>query len=278
MVEYLKNPDIWAMIGLGILVVLITRGLLINGLEKLAEATRMRTKTRGQIMGYATSTPELVGTVSTAYHGLLGAGLWNVAASNIINLGLFIAAAVRYRRTKAVIRRKFLDEMGFAFGAIVLPVLLVWKGEWAASPWAALGLFVYFGAYLILDPLFNPAPSEDDDEKEPTDWRLASVGIGLLLLGILGIVFTGNALGTVADRVVNALGIPEMAIGWILGVITSLPELTTFFSVFSKGKRDEDDADDADVQQNLDNLAASNMSNVGLIYPIGIAVFLIFAV
>ena len=275
MLQYLKNPDIWAMMGLGVLIVIITQGFLIKGLEKLAQATRMRAKTRGQILGYATSTPELVGTVSTAYHGLLGAGLWNVAASNIINLGLFIAAAVRYRRTKAVIRRKFLDEMGFAFGAIVLPVLLVWKGDWAASPWTALGLFVYFGAYLILDPLLNPTSTAEESEKPPTDWRMASVGIALLVLGMLGIIFTGNALGTVAERVVTALGISQMAIGWILGVITSLPELTTFFAVFSVGKKD---AGDADVQQNLDNLAASNMSNVGLIYPIGIAVFLIFAI
>ena len=32
---------------------------------------------------------------------------------------------------------------------------------------------------------------------------------------------------------------------------------------------------DESCQQNLDNLAASNMSNVGLIYPIGIIVFLL---
>jgi len=275
MLAYLKNPDIWAMAGLGVLVVIITRFLMIAGLERLAEATSMRTKTRGQILGYATSTPELVGTVSTAYHGLLGAGLWNVAASNIINLSLFAIAAFRYRRARAVARVKFLDEMGFALGAIVLPVLLVWKGEWAASPWAAMGLFVYFALYLILDPLLNPIPKGDDDGKKPTDWRQAGMGIALLVVGILGIVYTGNALGVVADRVVNAMGIPEMAIGWLLGVITSLPELTTFFAVFSVGRKGEDDTD---VQQNLDNLAASNMSNVGLIYPIGIAVFLIFAV
>ena len=275
MLVYLKNPDIWAMVGLGVLVVIITRFLMINGLERLADATSMRSKTRGQILGYATSTPELVGTVSTAYHGLLGAGLWNIAASNIINLFLFGAAALRYRRARAVVRVKFLDEMGFALGAIMLPILLVWKGDWAASPWAAMGLFVYFILYVIMDPLLNPTAESGEDENTPTDWRKAGVGIALLLVGILGIVYTGNALGTVADRVVNALAIPEMAIGWILGVITSLPELTTFFAVFSVGRSGEDDAD---VQQNLDNLAASNMSNVGLIYPIGIAVFLIFAI
>ena len=275
MLTYLTNPDIWSMVGLGVVVVVITRFLMINGLERLADATGMRAKTRGKILGYATSTPELVGTVSTAYHGLLGAGLWNVAASNIINLSLFIAAALRYRRVRAVARRKFLDELGFALGAIIVPVLLVLKGDWAQSPWTAVALFSYFVLYLVLDPLLNADPQDELKEAPPKDLRKAGIGCLLLLLGILGIVYTGNALGSVADRVVNAMGIPEMAIGWILGFITSLPELTTFFAVFSVAKCSEDDTD---VQQNLDNLAASNMSNVGLIYPVGIAVFVIFAV
>ena len=172
-------------------------------------------------------------------------------------------------------RRKFVDEIGFALGAILLPVLLVSKGDWAQSPWTAVGLFAYFLLYLVLDPLLNADPNGEADDAHPKDWRKVGVGLGLFIVGILGIVYTGNALGGVAERVVNALGIPEMAIGWILGLITSLPELTTFFAVFSVGKREDGDTD---VQQNLDNLAASNMSNVGLIYPIGIAVFLIFAV
>ena len=48
-------------------------------------------------------------------------------------------------------------------------------------------------------------------------------------------------------------------------------KLTSFYAVFAASKNSPEDAD---CQQNLDNLAASNMSNVGLIYPIGIIVFI----
>ena len=73
---------------------------------------------------------------------------------------------------------------------------------------------------------------------------------------------------------VNQLGVPQWGVGWILGFITSLPELTTFFAVFSEAKK-RGEKSDASLQANLDNLAASNMSNLGLIFPIGISVYLI---
>ena len=76
----------------------------------------------------------------------------------------------------------------------------------------------------------------------------------------------------VAESIVTQLSVPEWAVGWILGVITSLPEMTSFYAVFALAKGR---ASDESCQQNLDNLAASNLSNVGLIYPIGIIVFLI---
>lgn len=93
-----------------------------------------------------------------------------------------------------------------------------------------------------------------------------------ILLGITGIIVAGNYLGIVAASIVNQMSVPEWAVGWILGVITSLPELTSFYAVFALAKgRSSDES----CQQNLDNLAASNLSNVGLIYPIGIIVFLL---
>jgi len=95
-----------------------------------------------------------------------------------------------------------------------------------------------------------------------------------ILLGIVGIIIVGNFLGDVAKSIVDRpqLNVPEWAVGWILGVITSLPELTSFYAVFALAK---ERGGDESCQQNLDNLAASNMSNVGLIYPIGIIVFLL---
>ena len=262
---------VWLIL-LGIAVVLITRFFLIKGIQLTSDAWRIPRKVQGQIMGYATSAPELVGTVSTAAKGLLGAGLWNVTASNIINLILFMSAALYFGRSKALAKRKFADEIGFALGAIVLPVILVTREQWAKSHWTALILFGFFVTYLILDKKFNPPDPDEKDNDTPKDRSKGPKGILLILLGIGGIIVAGNYLGIVAESIVNQLSVPEWAVGWILGVITSLPELTSFYAVFALAKEREGDES---CQQNLDSLAASNMSNLGLIYPIGIIVFLL---
>ena len=262
---------VWLIL-LGIAVVFITRLLLINGIQLTSDAWKIPRKIQGQIMGYATSAPELVGTVSTAAKGLLGAGLWNVTASNIINLILFMTAALYFGRSKALVKRKFADEIGFALGAIVLPVILVTQEHWAKSKWAALVLFGFFVVYVVLDKVFNrPNPDENDGvaSKDPSK---GPKGIVYILLGIVGIIIAGNYLGIVAESIVTKMSVPEWAVGWILGVITSLPEMTSFYAVFALAK---EQGGDESCQQNLDNLAASNMSNVGLIYPIGIVVYLL---
>lgn len=264
--------DFLWLILLGIGVVIITRFLLIKGIQLTSDAWRIPRKVQGQIMGYATSTPELVGTVSTAAQGLLGAGLWNVTASNIINLILFVATALYFGRFKSLAKRKFADEIGFALGAIVLPVILVTREQWAKSPWAALFLFGFFVGYVVLDKWLNPPNPDEEKDVTPKDPSKGPKGIALILLGIIGIIVAGNFLGIVAESIVTQLGVPEWAVGWILGVITSLPELTSFYAVFALAKGQ---ASDESCQQNLDNLAASNLSNVGLIYPIGIIVFLL---
>ena len=262
---------VWLIL-LGIAVVLITRLLLINGIQLTSDAWKIPRKVQGQIMGYATSAPELVGTVSTAAKGLLGAGLWNVTASNIINLILFMTAALYFGRSKALAKRKFADEIGFALGAIVLPVILVTREHWAKSKWTALVLFGFFVVYVVLDRVFNRPNPDEEEDVAPKDPSKGPKGIVYILLGIAGIIIAGNYLGIVAESIVKQMSVPEWAVGWILGVITSLPELTSFYAVFALAKgRSSDES----CQQNLDNLAASNLSNVGLIYPIGIIVFLL---
>ncbi|HHH11737.1 MAG TPA: hypothetical protein ENK23_06665 [Sorangium sp.] len=145
------------LVGLAITVVLLTR-LVVRGIELHAEAGAMSSKAKGQFLGYATSIPELAGTVGTAGHGLLTAGLWNIASSNVINWALFLLAAVCYRRTGALLKRRFRDEIGFAVVAVAIPLVLSRQRAIAGSPWTALALFGLFVGYVYLDRHLNPNP------------------------------------------------------------------------------------------------------------------------
>lgn len=281
--------DVLYLIILGLGVVVVTRFVLCEGIERLAAATNLSSKTKGQILGYSTSLPELVGTASTAWLGLLGAGLWNIAASNIINLGLFISANIYFKQHRALTEKKFLDEAGFAVGAILIPLVLVFGGGAEQSIWTAVLLFAAFLIYIIADKKLNresgktndgydgdmEGPRESHVVEEVAKTKVIVGAVSMILAGLGLVVLLGNFLGGTAERVVRTMGIPQVGVGWILGVATSLPELTSFFSIYGVAKKKGRLGSHYDTQEALDNLAASNMSNLGLVYPIGIILFIL---
>ena len=63
--------------------------------------------------------------------------------------------------------------------------------------------------------------------------------------------------------------------GWILGFMTSIPELVTFFAVYATAEREGKLPNLSNSQEALDNLTGSNMANVGVFYPVGLAAFLL---
>ena len=63
-------------------------------------------------------------------------------------------------------------------------------------------------------------------------------------------MFLGEATASVVDQ----MGVsPEIA-GWILGVVTSIPELVSFFAIYAASKRAGKSQSLNDTQEALDNL------------------------
>ena len=79
-------------------IVAAVRFLLIPGIGVIGAALKFSAKMRGQMIGYATSVPELTVLVAGALAGVFNAGLWNIAASNIINSVLFLVIVFAFRQ------------------------------------------------------------------------------------------------------------------------------------------------------------------------------------
>jgi Ca2+/Na+ antiporter len=249
------------------------RCLLIYGIEAICRELNLSAKTKGQVIGYATSTPELVVVVASAGLGVFDVGLWNIASSNVINCLLFILAVAAYRQHRDLFSPQFLDEAIFTAVSVALPLTLYGLGMQMNLGSAAvlLGIFVL---YKWLDRVLNVGHPQD---RESTTVRGGFArGLLALGLGIALILIAGYFLGSSARDLVDELKIPPWLVGWILGVITSLPELASFFEVYrlakSRGRLEQLD----DTQSALDALVASNMSNLGIILPTGIIVFYFF--
>jgi Ca2+/Na+ antiporter len=255
-----------------IVIVLITvqKGLC-RGIDNLALALNWSPKTRGQVTGFATSIPEFAALISTALNGVWAAGLWNIASSNIINVVLLITAVCWYRQYRDLWNKHFIDEMLFAGMAVAFPLLLMYFSM-DQSPYTVPILLFFYLVYRLSDRVFNRAHTEPDVEGE--DAGSAKLGLLYIIGSIAIICVAGNFLGTSAEAIVNKMEIPVIFVGWLLGFVTSLPELTTFFKVYSAAKKKGALGGTDDTQEVLDNLTGSNMSNVGIIYPIALLIFL----
>ncbi len=260
------------MVATAAVIILLVRYGLIAGIDRLAAALSWTAKARGRATGLATSAPELVCLVAAGLAGVWDVGLWNIASSNIINVSLMTVAVLRYRQVRQLMNRRFVDEIGFALLAILVPVVLMQASidtHWVLVP----VLFAFFAFYQVVDTRMNPPRPED----KPAEESVGSLPIGfiMVLTTLIGIAVVGFFLGDAAEQVVNELGVPPAAAGWLLGVVTSLPEMVTFFAVYGSARKAGTLGDLEDTQEALDNLAASNMANVGLIYPTGLAVYLL---
>ena len=253
-------------------IILFVKYGLLQGIDHVANAMNWSTKTRGQLTGYATSVPEFVCLVSAGLAGVWEAGLWNIASSNIINAGLMLLALSYYRQFGELFNKRFVDEMVFAALAVVVPLLLMQGGmdtQWYLIP-LLLGFFV---VYQLVDKKVN-RPEKDPEKAQDAVGNLP-FGLILGLTALIAIAVAGMFLGHATADVVQQLGVHPAIAGWILGVVTSIPEMVTFFAVYAASRREGQLHELDDTQEALDNLTGSNMANVGIVYPIGLLAFLL---
>ena len=253
-------------------IILFVKFGLLRGIDNIASAMNWSAKARGQVTGYATSVPEFVCLVSAGLAGVWEAGLWNIASSNIINAGLMLFAVSYYGQFGELFNKRFADEVVFATLAIGVPVVLMGFGmdtQWYLVP-ILLGFFV---VYQVVDKSVN-RPAKDDDTSQDA---VGSLPFGLILglTALIAIAIAGMFLGEATAAVVEQLGMHPAIAGWILGVVTSVPEMVSFFAVYAAAKREGKLQDLNDTQEALDNLTGSNMANVGIVYPIGLLAFLL---
>ena len=253
-------------------IILLVKFGLLRGIDHIAGAMDWSAKARGQVIGYATSVPELVCLVAAGLAGVWEAGLWNIASSNIINGALMFIAVLYYRQFGDLLNKRFLDEVGFAAIAVAAPIALMALGmdtQWVLIP-CLLG---FFGLYRLVDTVVNRPESVGRRTKETVG--SLPLGFTLALGTLIAMVITGIFLGNATSAVVEQLGVHPAIAGWLLGVVTSIPELVSFFNVYASASGKGSLGDIEDTQEALDNLTASNMANVGIVYPIGLLALLL---
>jgi Ca2+/Na+ antiporter len=242
------------------------RFLIVPGIGKTSSALNFSHKVRGQLLGYATSTPELVIVASSAASGVFDVGFWNIASSNIINWLLFLGALFLFQQYRDLRKITFIDEFSFGLFSVILPLALYTFEVQSSVLLCTVLLFVFF-SYKALDSILNRrvAIAERNEKKAGNLFA----GVIRMVSGVLVIVVAGRYLGGIAEDLVVELGVASWLIGWILGLVSSIPEMGGFIEIYRKHKEDRTIDGIDDTQEALDSLVASNMSNLCIILPIG---------
>ena len=220
---------------------------LVRGAVALAFAFRIPAFVVGAVVvGFGTSTPELLVSVQAALGGAPGVAIGNVLGSNTANILLILGLTALFGTIAApwaAVRTDMLWMLGAAL--VTIPALM---GGIVSRLDGAL-LVAALLVYLVMS--LRRGGTEDGTDlpvKDPT-WRAAL----FVLLGLVLLMIGARLLVDSATIFARAFGVSEAVIGLsIVAVGTSLPELAASVASALKGQRD----------MAIGNIVGSNIFNV----------------
>lgn len=220
--------DLLLVLG-GLIALLLGGEALVRGAVALAHRAGLSPLVIGvTLVGFGTSTPELVTSVKAALDGLPGIAVGNVVGSNIANILLILGLSALIAPLSLADAR---GRDGWAMiAATVVCAGLVLTG--VIGLWAGLaliaGLLIYLGIALKTGAV----------EADETAAALTPlVAAGFFVAGLIGIMLGAQALVSGAVAIAAELGVSEAVIGLtIVAVGTSLPELVTSVIAARKGQ------------------------------------------
>lgn len=266
------------------LIVIISKYILVKTLRNLAENLRLNPKTVGNIAGVATSVPELLTIGASSYSGLLSASIYNVLSSNVINLIQYYAAILLNKNQKSLKNKAIKVDLFLVAITIILPIFFILMKSELQVAMVPVLILLYFGFNKINSNAHKLYLKAEDKEIEQIQakenrWergnrrKIAKNVIVLVVTGILLFV-VGNLLGNTLENLCLRFGIPQLIIGIILGFVTSIPELITFFESQKHHAKAQNDM--LGVVEATNNLLTSNMMNLFVIQSIGVIIFATF--
>ena len=221
------------LVAFGLVALLVGGDLLVRGAVGVARRFGVSPLVIGlTLVGFGTSAPELVTSLSAALAGAPAIALGNVVGSNIANILLILALAALIRPVSAQMAGLPREAAWVGGSALGLAVLAV-AGQ--ISFLAGIGLLALLGAYLWGAFRSSAVPAHDVDiptDPLPKAATFLIVGLALTIGGAIALV--DGATG-----IARAYGVPEAVIGLTLVAVgTSLPELATTVMAARQGQSD----------------------------------------
>lgn len=215
--------------------------LLVAGAVDIARRLGVSALMIGLLIGFGTSTPELVTSVSGSLAGAPGVALGNIVGANIANLLLVLGAC-------ALIQPIHVDTRSLRFdGAVVVGAILLFTLLSVAAPLSRpVGIFylgliaLYIGRAIQIErrrPKDHTAPFERGEAAAEVmavaavasrGWRKLALAASQVAGGIVLVIVGAQWLVDAAVDMARGLRVSESVIGLtVVAIGTTLPELVT---------------------------------------------------
>ena len=255
----------------GLVLLLLGGAALVSGASQLAARLGVSPMIVGlTIVGFGTSSPELVINVVGGLQGESGLAFGNVVGSNISNLALVLGAAAFLQKIEiqgTVIRRELPLLLLVTTIMTVMALDNVLEGEPpridATDGIVLMLLFAIFVYITVQDVLL--ARNKDRLFDEVADYPLVRIEVASrflwasILLGFVLLIVGGEMTVRHSVAFAGQVGISKTVIGlFVVAIGTSLPELVT--SIMAAWRRESDLA--------LGNILGSNVFNSLIVLPV----------
>ncbi|WP_306152462.1 calcium/sodium antiporter [Roseovarius sp. MMSF_3281] len=231
------------LVVIGLIGLVVGGEMLVRGAVSAAKSFGISPMVIGlTLVGFGTSTPELVTSLQAALSGSSGIAIGNVVGSNIGNVLLILGIAALIAPI-AVDPKAFRRDGTVTVVATLICLGAVLLGEIGRLIGAGLvtALAAYLGFTLWSEKRTGgtPAAAVYENEADAVVGPETSIGISLLICiaGLAITIFGARFLVSGAVSLAQAAGLSETAIGLtIVAIGTSMPELVTSIIAVRKGE------------------------------------------
>jgi len=231
---------ILAVIG-GLIVLVLSSDRFVDGAATTARHFGMPSLLIGMvIVGFGTSSPEMVVSTLSSIQGNPGIALGNAYGSNIANIGLIlgITAIINPVTVSSNILKKELPILSLI---TLLSVALLYDLNFSHFDAALiLVLFVLLISWSVYQGLKNGKDrlADEIDEEVPSPLSMKRAVL-YLIFGLVFLIISSRILVWGAVEIARYFGVSDLVIGLtIVAMGTSLPELASSILAAQKGEHD----------------------------------------
>lgn len=236
----------------GLALVVFGADWLVDGSSSIARKAGISEFVIGlTIVGFGTSCPELVVSLTGAFKGLADISIGNVVGSNIFNTLLILGLTALIMPIAITEQNRKRDIPITIFVTLVFILFGLYRKDISRLEGILfLALFAVYIYYCFKNG--NVEGEDDSEEKQISTFK----SVVLVLAGLCGLIFGGRFFVDSATKIAAMIGVSDKFVAiTILAGGTSLPELATCVVAAVKKKG----------QLALGNILGSNIFNILLI-------------